>query len=622
MATLSAWAVAQVTGWPAAIDRAMLWALAPLALAILISGLDDLAIDIAWAAAWMTRKVRRQAPLFPPGPRQLDSAPVHRIAVVLPLWHEHDVIARMIEHNIASIRYPDYHIFAGAYPNDAATQAAVRSVCERFANVHLVLCPHDGPTSKADCLNWIYQHLCLYEEQNQERFDVLVTHDAEDLIHPEELRWINFYSTRYDFIQTPVLALATPLLALTHGIYCDEFAEYHTRDMPVRPLLGGFIPSAGVGTGYRREALQKLAESSSNRVFEPEALTEDYENGLKLFRLGCSQAFVPLSRSYEHEPKGRSNTSEERSESDQRNFVATREFFPNNFRNALRQRTRWVIGVALQGWQRYGWSGRPGEMYWLWRDRKGLVANPLSLASNVVFLYGLATQMWMRATPLAAHLVIMTMCLQTLRMGVRMTCCARVYGIVFALGVPVRAVYANVLNASATFLAIWTFAASRVRGRPLKWVKTEHAFPNRAALLTHKRKLGEILVASGCVSAAALKIALAEKSEGVRLGEYLVRTGELEEAELYEALSLQQGLPVADPDVRQVDLRIARALPEHIARRWRVVPFQVVEGRLYVAGPDAPPVEMNASLREFTTLEIRFHLVTEAKFEELTSTLL
>ena len=51
----------------------------------------------------------------------------------------------------------------------------------------------------------------LYEERSGERFDVIVTHDAEDLIHPDELRWINFYSARYDFIQTPVLALATPL---------------------------------------------------------------------------------------------------------------------------------------------------------------------------------------------------------------------------------------------------------------------------------------------------------------------------------------------------------------------------------------------------------------------------
>ena len=137
-------------------------------------------------------------------------------------------------------------------------------------------------------------------------------HDAEDLIHPEELRWINYYAARYDFVQTPVLALATPLRKLTHGVYCDEFAENHTRDMTVRAILGGFVPSCGVGTGYRRDALERLARASSNRLFEPEALTEDYENGLRLFRLGCSQAFVPISKS----------------SSGGRDFVVTREFFP------------------------------------------------------------------------------------------------------------------------------------------------------------------------------------------------------------------------------------------------------------------------------------------------------
>src|SRR5271168_4605768 len=194
----------------------MLWLLAPLAVAILISGLDDLAVDIAWAVEWVHRKLRPRASMFPPGPRQLEAAPLHRIAILLPLWQEAEVIARMLEHNFAAIRYPDYHIFAGAYPNDPATQAAVRTVAQRFANIHLVLCPHDGPTSKADCLNWIYQHICLYEEQNGVVFEVIVTHDAEDLIHPEELRWINAYATHFGFIQIPVLALATPFWSFTH----------------------------------------------------------------------------------------------------------------------------------------------------------------------------------------------------------------------------------------------------------------------------------------------------------------------------------------------------------------------------------------------------------------------
>ncbi len=576
---------------------------APVAAAILLSSLDDLIVDVVWGIAWIKIKLRPEASLFPPGIRQLDSAPRRRIAILLPLWKEHEVIARMLEHSLGVIRYPDYHIFAGAYPNDEPTQRAVRSVADRFPNVHLVLCPHSGPTSKADCLNWIYQHLALYEEEEEQRFDIVVTHDAEDLIHPDELHWINFYSARYDFIQTPVLALPTPFTAFTHGIYCDEFAEYHTRDMVVRPLLGGFLPSAGVGTGYRREALKRLAEDSSNRIFEPEALCEDYENGLKLFRLGCSQAFVPFS--------GKS-----------KDFCATREYFPQTFRAAFRQRTRWVMGIALQGWERYGWTGKPGEVYWLWRDRKGLVANPLSLAANVLFLYGLATAMWTRVSPIEAHLAMATVTLQALRTTVRMACVTRIYGLRFALGVPLRAVYANALNSAATLHAIAIYTVARVRHRPLKWLKTEHAYPMRAALLAHRRKLGEILVGSGHLSAPALAAALETKPPGVRLGEYLILTGRLDENSVYEALSLQQELPLSRLKPDEIPRRVAHAIPEHVVRQWRVLPFRIANGSMFLAGPDLPSHEMHAALGSFTALEIRFHLITPTQFEGLTAGLL
>ncbi|HEV1284015.1 MAG TPA: glycosyl transferase family protein [Bryobacteraceae bacterium] len=588
-----------------AIDHAVLWMLVPLAVAILISGLDDLVIDAAWAFSWLRGVFKPEARLFPPGPRQLEAAPQRTIAMLVPLWHEHEVIGRMLEHNLASIRYSGYHFFVGAYPNDDLTQDAVRQVADRFPNVHLALCPHDGPTSKADCLNWIYQRLILHEEQSGERFDIIVTHDAEDMIHPEELRWINYYAARFDFIQTPVLALRTPFFALTHGVYCDEFAEYHTRDMAVRPLLGGFVPSSGVGTGYRRDALDKLARSAANKIFEPEALTEDYENGLRLFRLGCSQTFVPLVH-----PNG------------SKEFVATREFFPQRWTSAMRQRTRWVMGIALQTWERHGWKGKPGEVYWLWRDRKGLLANPLSLLANLVFVYGLATAIWHRVTPLSVELCWATLSIQGVRLAVRMACVARVYGVFFALGVPVRAVYANALNATATFNALGRYAVARARKRPLKWLKTDHAYPNRAALLAHKRKLGEILVGSGALAARALKDALETQPPGVLLGEHLVRGGHLTEESLYQALSFQQGLPIGRVEPQTVPIHVAHVLPEHVVREWGVLPFRVAEGALFVASAKLPTPEMNASLRSFTALEIRLHLVTPTEFENLASALL
>jgi adsorption protein B len=512
----------------------------------------------------------------------------------------------MLEHNLAAIRYPDYHFFAGCYPNDGETQDAVRTLAERFPQVHLALCPHPGPTSKADCLNWIYQHLLMFEESRGQRFDLVVIHDAEDLIHPEELSWINYYAARYDFVQTPVLALATPLREGIHGIYCDEFAENHTRDMTVRAALGSFVPSCGVGTGYRRDALARLAHASSNRLFDPEALTEDYENGLRLFRLGCSQAFVPISRVASGDD----------------GLVATRELFPNTFNAALRQRTRWVTGIALQGWQRFGWSGSLREIYWLWRDRKGLLANPLSLAANVVFAYGLATALWTRVSPGQARLAAATLVLQLLRLGVRMLCVGRIYGFLFALGVPVRAVYANALNSAATARAVARYTSARIRGKPLSWLKTEHAYPARAALLAQKRKLGEILVSSGSVPAEELAAALAEQTPGMRLGEYLVASRKLEMETLYQALSFQQGLPLASVEPEAVPWPVAHALPEHAIRQWQVLPFQVAEQNLFVASPEAPGNDTMKALRSFTSLELRFHLVTPAEFERLSKALI
>jgi bacteriophage N4 adsorption protein B len=587
-----------VPHWLTGFDRGMLWLLPPLAWAILLSGLDDLVIDLFWMYAWIKAKVRPAARLFPPGEQQLEAAPQRRIAVLVPLWHEHAVIGKMLEHNFASIRYSDYHIFAGCYPNDGLTQAAVQSAAARFPNVHLALCPHDGPTSKADCLNWIFQHLLLEEEKQGEPFQVIVTHDAEDLIHPEELRWINYYSGRFDFIQTPVLALPTPWVDFTHGVYCDEFAEYHTRDMTVRAISGGFVPSSGVGTGYRREALERLARASSNRIFEPEALTEDYVNGLRLFRLKCSQTFVPLARG-----------------SSAPDFVATRELFPQSWRAALRQRTRWVTGIALQGWQQFGWSGTPGEVYWLWRDRKGLIGNPLSLLANAVFLYGLATALWTRLSPANARIAAATLALQLLRALVRMACVARIYGVLFSFGVPFRAVYANALNSAATFQALGRFAMARALGRPLKWLKTEHAYPSRATLLAHKRRLGDILTGSGYLTPEALEAALASRPAELRLGEHLVQTGLLSPETLYEALSLQQGLAVAQVDPSLVPAGIARVLPERVVRDCKVLPFRIADGSLYLAGPEIPTVETALALRPYTSLDLRFHLITPAAFQ-------
>jgi adsorption protein B len=584
----------------------------PLAWIILVSGLDNLALDAVCLWAWLRRRLPTPPAVFLRGEKIHEKT----IAVFVPLWHEHAVIAGMVEHNASAINYGNYHFFIGAYPNDDPTLDAVRDLESRFPQVHLAVCPHNGPTSKADCLNWIYQRMLLFEEHHSTRFDIVVTHDAEDLIHPEAFSFINSYADDYDMVQIPVLPLPTPMRDFVHGLYCDEFAEWQVKDMRARQLMSSFVPSNGVGTGFTRRALEKLATADHNLIFEPTCLTEDYENGLRLHRLGCEQMFVPLTK------HGAS-------------IVATREFFPRTIRSAIRQRSRWILGIGLQCWERNGWRGTWPEKYWFWRDRKGLLGNPLSLLSNLVFVYGALT--WIAAQCTGAPwglakyslhprllnaTLAATLTIQIIQTAVRMSCSARLYGPVFALAVPLRAVFGNWINTVATWKAVSSYISSRIRHEPLVWIKTEHAYPSRSALVEHKRKLGEILIGSAYAEESDVRRALENRPPGVRLGEFLVQHGIITEDELYEALSLQQSLPSGRLEPWVISSHVARALPRRVVRDWRVLPFRISSGNMFLASPEIPTDDLARILRGFTRLSLRFHLVTPQNFEELAERLL
>jgi bacteriophage N4 adsorption protein B len=583
----------------------------PAALALLFSGLDDLALDLVCFWAWLKRRLRPPAH-HPENPDSATPRTEKRIAIFVPLWHEHSVIGGMVEHNVAAVNYDNYHFFIGAYPNDDPTLEAIRELEARFPNVHLAVCPHDGPTSKADCLNWIYQRMLLYEEHHEGRFEIVMTHDAEDLIHPESLATINSYAGDFEMVQIPVLPLPTRIRELVHGIYCDEFSEWQIKDMPARQIMRSFVPSNGVGTGFGRDALEKLANAEHNLIFEPGCLTEDYENGLRLHRLGCTQMFVPLGRSRD-------------------NLVATREFFPRRMRSAIRQRTRWIMGIALQSWERHGWRGTWPQLYWFWRDRKGLFGNPLSLFSNFLFLYGVLTWLAARLTgtpwtlaryALHPGLLVSTLAIQLVQTCIRMYCTARFYGAAFALAVPLRTVCGNWINSAATFNAMHRYFKARFKHEPLVWLKTDHAYPSRSALVEHKRKLGEILVGSGYLDDSVLQDALRTQPNGIRIGEYLLERGNLTADELYEALSLQQSLPAGRLEPWVVSTHVARALPLRVVRDWKVLPFRISSGNMYLASPEIPTDELNQTLRGFTRLSLRFHLVTPENFQELAESLL
>jgi bacteriophage N4 adsorption protein B len=582
--------------------------LVPLAIWVVINALDDLVVDFAAIAAWIQQAFSSDPNIRIPTEEELDAVPPRLTAVFVAVWKEHRVIQKMIDNNLTKLRYPRVDFFIGAYPNDAPTIAAIREAMKRYPNVHLAICPHDGPTSKADCLNWIYQRMLLHEEEHNVRFDMILTHDAEDMMDPDALRWINYYAQWNDFVQIPVLALPTPLRQISHGVYCDEFAEFQFRDMVARQIMGGFIPSNGVGTGFSRRALEALAEKYSNRIFEPGCLTEDYENGFRVRKLGMRQKFIPIC--FRH---GRP--------------IATREYFPQKFWKAVLQRSRWTIGITLQSWEFHSLGETLRYLYWFWRDRKPLIGNLVAPTANIVFIYGAVTwavartghHEWGLARE-SAHIAsacALGLSLQAIHTVLRMYFSGKVYGFRFACGVPVRIIAGNWINFLATSRAIWTYGNAKLRGRPLRWAKTEHAYPNRVALLTERKRLGEILTGSQWITLAELEAALATKPQDRRLGEHLVTLELISEQDLYAALSLQNNLPLGKPDPDSVSIAVTRALPRSLAKKWRVLPFRIAAGELYVAGSDVPGHEMQQDIRRFSSLDLRFHLVTESEFDEL-----
>ena len=442
-----------------------------LALYFLISGLDDLSVDlrVAWGNLIRRWGKRREAVGLPDS-ALLHNLPQKRIAIMVPLWQESKVIGAMVAANLRHLEYRNFAFFLGVYPNDGPTIAVARSLAQSHPNVHVVVCSRPGPTSKADCLNHIYRHIEDHEWRGSARYELVMLHDAEDTLHPSSLALVNWYAAEFGMVQVPVLPFATRISEWVHGVYCDEFAEFLSRDMRLRAYAGAFLPSNGVGTAIRREYLDALRETQGGILFDPDCLTEDYELGMKLAEAGCPQVFLPLTRKYG-------------------DLLATREYFPHTFHSAARQRARWISGQCLQSWDRHGWPLKGSSSYWFWRDRKGLWGNPLSLVALVLLVLSgvawvapeslsLGPWLWLTGSvPGAGALYLGCTVLAVERLLIRMFLVSRVYGFGFALGVPLRMMLSTAINARATVSAVHGFLEARARRRRLRWVKTEHSFP-------------------------------------------------------------------------------------------------------------------------------------------------
>jgi len=435
----------------------------------LLFAINDLAVDLIYFGrrAWRSLTVYNRFPrAFASGlaPAKDDAG---FLVLFVPAWDEANVIGAMLRATTRRLEHPNYRIFVGHYRNDPATAAAIAAVEDE--RIEPVLVDRDGPTTKADCLNHLYDALVAYEVAHAKPAKAIVLHDAEDLVHPLELAVFDRLIDRAGVVQLPVLPLPDPSSPWIAGHYCDEFAESHAKELVVREAVGAAIPLAGVGCAIAREPLARLAAMNGGRPFAGSSLTEDYELGLRVGALGLKTMFVRI-------PAVPGDPS----------VVSSRGHFPSTLGAAVRQKARWLGGIALSGWDRLGWAGGWGERWMRLRDRRGPLAALLLLSGYVAaFLWG---QLWLaewlgapieaRLDPTLAALLAVNAWLLAWRVLMRAAFTASAYGWQEGLMSIPRLVVGNLIAMLAAFRAV----SLHLGGRPMQWDKTSHKFPSQAVL--------------------------------------------------------------------------------------------------------------------------------------------
>ena len=457
---------------------------------MILTGGDDLLFDILW----LSRRVRGKWKAVPLA--SLSDAPPTRLAIFTPLWQEAEVIGTMLRWTLAQwieapengrrSSGPDFCLYVGCYCNDEASIAAVQAVAaEHPAHVRIVINPVPGPTTKADNLNTMWQALLADEAASDARFDAVILHDAEDIVHPSELLLYAKLLPAHELVQIPVVPLVNPHSRWVSAHYADEFAEAHQKEMPMRDWLSAPIPSAGVGVALRHDLLDTLARGNVDGLpFDRNSVTEDYELGVKASALGVRSIFI-------------------RARADDGSLIASKGLFPADVGASIRQKTRWVLGISLAGWDRLAlyrepWLGAYNSSLaqmkarfvwrWMrWRDRRALLAALLLLTAYSAALVNLlcialyhalgqdvvpVTGLWFDAEALLAA----TLFLLLWRMAMRAGFTAAQYGAGEALRSLPRALLANAIAIAANSRALLRYVALW-RGGALVWDKTSHDFP-------------------------------------------------------------------------------------------------------------------------------------------------
>ena len=276
----------------------------------------------------------------------------------------------------------------------------------------------------------------------------------EDLSKDEVMHRVSPSSGQIDELQTQTTEQPRP----EHPKLDDDFVLEKGTDKTTgrdRPVV--MIP--------RRSEIN-LSNKKKFQIFNDSNLTEDYELGLRFYKLGYKTSFVNLKTDSRH---GNSR-------------IATGEYFPNTFWGSVKQKSRWIAGIVFQGAKIYGWKGSLKTKYFLLRDRKAPLAMVGTFLAYIVLIYfivyfvsaalgnPLLPRIIPRNSPLN-YLVIGTLFFMCIRVFQRFAFTYNWYGLRYAIFSIPRMLIDNVVNLFATLRAFKVFRQTKDK---VVWDSTEH----------------------------------------------------------------------------------------------------------------------------------------------------
>ena len=132
-------------------------------------------------------------------------------------------------------------------------------------------------------------------------------------------------------------------------------------------------------------------------------------------------------------------------------------------------------------------------------------------------------------------------------------------------------------------------------------------------------RIGEVLIEDNMITEEQLQDALREQKKNRQrpLGEVLVEKGLVTQANIQQALGKKLGIPFVDLSRFEVDQDAVRLVPEHLVRKFGVMPLYKLQNRLIVAQENPLSWEPVEALAFTTKLQVEPVMASQAEIERM-----